>query len=344
MALPEDAGHFDWAAAEIAALAHGALSEDLGRGDRTTDAIVAFETEAHARIIAKRSLVLAGLPLAELVFRELDPQLRIRGRAAEGARLAAGATVAEIEGRARAILSAERTALNFLAHLSGIATLTAQCVEALTGTRARLRDTRKTTPLLRRLEKYAVRMGGGTNHRFALDDGILIKENHVALAGGTAEAVRRALAAREPGEMTAYESFRPHKAPGPLPVEVEVRNEAELREALAASADEILLDNLSPEEAARLVRLARSLRPECVIEISGGLSLANLRAYADTGADFLSLGALTHSAPAADLSLLVESPRLKYAQAPEPAPRRSASGRQPVQLRRLSKKGHSEAR
>jgi nicotinate-nucleotide pyrophosphorylase (carboxylating) len=311
MEAAEEAARFDWAAPEIALLVRAALAEDLGRGDRTTDAIVSPETRAGARILAKRPLVLAGLPLAERVFRELDPQISFRAGAEEGARLAAGTMVAEIAGRARAILSGERTALNFLAHLSGVATLTRECVDLLAGSRTRLRDTRKTTPLLRRLEKYAVRMGGGTNHRFALDDGILIKENHAALAGGIGEAVRRALPAREPAEMTAYESFRRPRPAGPLPIEVEVRNEAELREALAAGAQEVLLDNLPPEEAARLVRLARSLQPECVIEISGGLTLANLRAYAETGADFLSLGALTHSAPAADLSLLVESPRLK---------------------------------
>jgi nicotinate-nucleotide pyrophosphorylase (carboxylating) len=307
----EEAARFDWAAPEVASLVRAALEEDLGGGDRTTEAIVSADARARARILAKQLLVLAGTPLAERVFRELDPQISFRACAAEGAHLAVGTTLAEIQGTARAILSGERTALNFLAHLCGIATLTRQFVEALAGTGARLRDTRKTTPLLRRLEKYAVRMGGGTNHRFALDDGILVKENHVALAGSVAEAIRRALAARKPAETTAYEAFRPPRPRGRLPVEVEVRNEAELREALAVGADEVLLDNLSPEEAARLVRIARSLRPGCLIEISGGLNLSNIRAYAEAGADFLSIGALTHSAPAADLSLLVEFPRLK---------------------------------
>jgi nicotinate-nucleotide pyrophosphorylase (carboxylating) len=307
----EEAAGLDWAAPEIVRLVRAALEEDLGGGDRTAQAIVAAEAAARARIGAKQPLVLAGLPLAERVFRELDSAIRIDARAAEGANVAAAETIAEIAGRARAILSGERTALNFLAHLSGVATLTRQFVQAIAGTRARLRDTRKTTPLLRRLEKYAVRLGGGTNHRFGLDDGILVKENHVALAGSVREAVSRALAAREPAEMTGYESFRAAPSRGRLRVEVEVHDEAELREALAAGADEVLLDNLSPEEAARLVQAARKLQPACVIEISGGLKPGNIRAYAETGADFLSVGALTHSAPAADLSLLVESPPVK---------------------------------
>jgi nicotinate-nucleotide pyrophosphorylase (carboxylating) len=303
MGSREEAARFDWAAPEIASLVRAALAEDLGRGDRTTEAIVSAEAGARARIIAKQPLVLAGLPLAERVFRELDSQIQLAALTAEGASVSAGETIAALEGRARAILSGERTALNFLAHLSGVATLTRQFAEAIAGTRARLRDTRKTMPLLRRLEKYAVRLGGGTNHRFGLDDGILIKENHAALAGSVPEAVRRAVAARESGKPT-----RNHER---LRIEVEAHDEGELREALAAGADEVLLDNLSPAEAARLVQAARSLQPACVIEISGGLKLGNIRAYAETGADFLSVGALTHSAPAADLSLLVESPPLK---------------------------------
>jgi len=310
MVPSEESAQVDWAGTEIAGLVRAALAEDLGRGDATTVAIVPPEARGHARIIAKQPLVLAGLPLVERVFDELDPAMRFESRALEGASVGRGETIAAMEGRARAIVSAERTALNFLAHLSGIATLTRQYVAAIAGTSARLRDTRKTTPLLRRLEKYAVRLGGGTNHRFGLDDRILIKENHVALAGSVREAVGRAVAAQEPGEMAAYESFSgpSHKR---LPIEVEVHNEAELREAVAAGADELLLDNVSPERAAQLVRAARSLRPGCVIEISGGLNLGNIRAYAETGADFLSVGALTHSAPAADLSLLVEFPPVK---------------------------------
>lgn len=304
----------DWSAPELLALVKQALQEDIGTGDRTAEAVVSGEARARASIVGKQELVLAGLPLAAQVFRTLDPEIRWDAKFGEGATVPAGGIVAQLEGRARAILSAERTALNFLAHLSGIATLTRRYVEAIAGTRARIRDTRKTTPLLRLLEKYAVRTGGGSNHRLGLYDAILIKENHIALAGGIAEAIRRARAARErrsaPAELTAYESFRAAEPQPALPIQVEVRNQAELREALAAGAEAVLLDNLSPREAARLVAAARRVRPETVVEISGGINLTNVRAYAEAGADFLSVGALTHSAPAVDLSLLVESPSL----------------------------------
>jgi nicotinate-nucleotide pyrophosphorylase (carboxylating) len=292
----------DWDAPEMAALVRAALEEDLGTGDRTVVAILPAEAAARARIVAKQELVLAGLPLAERVFRALDPAARIEASFAEGETVPAGAVVAQIEGRARAILSAERTALNFLGRLSGIATLTRRFVQAIEGTPARIRDTRKTTPLLRRLEKYAVRAGGGANHRFGLFDAVLIKENHIRLAGSLAEALRRARAAEAP-ETTAYESFAPG---GRVAVQVEVRNDAELAEALAAGAESVLLDNLFPMDAARLMALARRERPGVVIEVSGRVNLANVRAYAEAGADFIAVGALTHSAPAADLSLLVE--------------------------------------
>jgi nicotinate-nucleotide pyrophosphorylase (carboxylating) len=313
---------FNWDAPEIAALIRGALDEDLGvgrtqdAGDLTANCLVSAEAAIRARLVAKQDLVLAGLPLAERVFHGLDKHVRVTPKVAEGERALKGALVAEIHGNARAILTGERTALNFLAHLSGVATLTRRFVEAVAGTGARIRDTRKTTPLLRQLEKYAVRMGGGANHRFGLYDALLVKENHIALAGSVQEAVKRALlqaaaASGLPPEMTAYGSFRPPEKGPALPVEVEVRNEAELREALAAGADCVLLDNVSPEEAARLVRIVRQTRPACQVEVSGGVNLSNVQAYARAGADFLAIGALTHSAPAADLSLLVESPALE---------------------------------
>jgi nicotinate-nucleotide pyrophosphorylase (carboxylating) len=282
---------FDWDSPELHALVHAALEEDIGSGDITTAATVEREVRAGARIVAKQDLILAGLPLAEKVFLQLDPSLRFRRTYPEGSRVPSGAVVAEIAGEARAILTAERTALNFLAHLTGVATLTGRFVDALAGSATRLRDTRKTTPLLRCLEKYAVRVGGGTNHRFGLSDAILIKENHIAAAGGVGQAVRRA---------------REAAAGRGLTVEVEVRSEVELADALAAGPDEVLLDNLSPAEAARLVSIARRERPACRIELSGGMTLANLPEYARAGADFLSAGTLTHSAPAADFSLLVE--------------------------------------
>jgi nicotinate-nucleotide pyrophosphorylase (carboxylating) len=225
-----------------------------------------------------------------------------------------GTELIELAGEAQAILTGERTALNFLAHLCGIATLTRRFVEQLAGTQTRIRDTRKTTPGLRALEKYAVKAGGGANHRFGLYDAILIKENHIAIAGGVKAALDRAHAYASL-KMTAPRAASAYDAAGldpeivgarPLPVQIEVRNETELREALEAGAESVLLDNMTPDAARRCVALARTLRRDCVIEISGGITVENARAYAETGADFLSSGALTHSAPAANLSLLVE--------------------------------------
>jgi nicotinate-nucleotide pyrophosphorylase (carboxylating) len=307
----------NWDAPEIHIFLHAALDEDIGAGDLTARAIVPAEAQAQAQIIARRESTLAGLPLAERIFRALDHEVRFEAVFAEGQAVPAGATVARVEGRTRAILTAERTALNLLAHLCGVATLTRRFVNATEGTRTRIRDTRKTLPLLRGLEKYAVRMGGGVNHRMGLYDAMLIKENHIAAAGSVSEALRRARAflpcpAHAGREMTAYESFAPPAEAGwdeAVGIQVEVRNEEELREALAAEADSVLLDNQTPAEAARLVALTRALRPDCVLEISGGVTLENVRAYAAAAADYISVGALTHSAPAADLSLLVEAPR-----------------------------------
>jgi len=305
---------FNWDTAEIEALVREALREDVGAGDRTVAATVPANASARARILAKQELVVAGLPLAQRVFRTLDGGIEFEAKIAEGERAAAGAQLARIEGRAAAILTGERTALNFLSHLSGVATLTRRFVEAIAGTRARIHDTRKTTPLLRALEKYAVRMGGGANHRFGLFDAILIKENHIALAGGVMEAIRRAryyAAAYEPNtrEMTAYESFAPPPVGGELPIQVEVRSEIELRTAVLAGAESVLLDNVTPEEAGRLTAIVRRERAGCAVEVSGGVTLANVRAYAEAGVDFIAVGALTHSAPAADVSLLVEEGR-----------------------------------
>jgi len=211
------------------------------------------------------------------------------------------------------MLTGERTALNFLAHLSGIATMTRRFVEQLAGTKAKIRDTRKTTPGVRAFEKYAVRMGGGTNHRFGLYDAILLKENHIEVAGGVKEALDEAHAyvnsRMTPREMSAYEAAGPatrNVNGASLPIQIEVRDERELREALGAGAESVLLDNMSPAQAAESVKIARGLRAVCLIEISGGITLENARAYAESGADFLSSGTLTHSAPAANLSLLVD--------------------------------------
>ena len=267
-----------------------ALAEDVGDGDATTAATVAAGTPARATITQKAPGVIAGLAIAEGAFAYLDPGARFTRLGPEGAWREAGAGVLAVEGDARALLTAERTALNFLGRLSGIATLTARVVSAVRGAggTAQLLDTRKTTPGLRRLEKAAVAAGGGVNHRAGLYDAILIKENHAALAGGVGEAVRRARAARPE-----------------LPLAVEVRDDAEIDEALAAGAPRLLLDNMTPEQvAAAVARVAG--RAE--LEVSGGVTPETILVYATIdGVDYVSMGALTHSAPTLDLSLSLET-------------------------------------
>lgn len=304
----------EWTSEEIAKLIERALVEDVGAGDATVAATIPVNASGQAHIVAKQELVCAGLPLAEKVFRRLDPAMKVELRAMDGQLVREGQDVMHLSGKAGAILTGERSALNFLGHLSGIATLTHRFVEQLSGTRAKIRDTRKTTPGLRQLEKYAVKMGGGTNHRFGLYDAILLKENHIALAGGVKAALDQvhayASSQTKPRAMTAYEavgSGASEAEASSLPIQIEVRNEEELREALAAGAESVLLDNMTPEEARRCVELVRGMRASCVVEISGGITLENARSYALTGADYLSSGALTHSAKSADLSLLVDS-------------------------------------
>jgi len=250
--------------------------------------------------------------MAERVFRALDPEMKIELRVKDGDLVPKGTVMLHLDGKARAILTGERTALNFLGRLCGIATVVHRFVEAVRGTRARIRDTRKTTPGLRLLEKYAVKTGGGTNHRIGLYDAILLKENHIALAGGVKQALDQAHSYAalhaKPDALTAYEEAVPLRASDTvLPIQIEVRDERELREAISAGAESVLLDNMTPAEAKHSVDIARELRIDCVVEISGGITLENARAYAETGADFLSSGTLTHSAPAANLSLLVDS-------------------------------------
>jgi nicotinate-nucleotide pyrophosphorylase (carboxylating) len=304
----------DWHSKEIEGLIRRAVDEDVGAGDATSLATVSPNAIGQARILARAQLVCAGLPIVERVFHVLDPTMKIKPLVTDGELVEKNQEMMRLQGFARAILTGERTALNFLSHLSGIATLTRRFVEQLIGTKAKIRDTRKTTPGLRMIEKYAVRMGGGTNHRFGLYDAILLKENHIALAGGVIAALDKAHAYASTqvvqSEISAYEaagSPASARQSTSLPVQIEVKDELELREAIKAGAESLLLDNMTPEGARSCVELARSLRSDCVIEISGGITLENARAYAETGADFLSSGALTHSAPAADLSLLVDS-------------------------------------
>ncbi len=260
-----------------------ALAEDIGAGDITSEATVDAGRIALARIKAKRPGVLAGIKVAEAVFYAVDPSLDFEAPRVDGSHLAVGDHIAVIGGPARSLLAAERTALNFLQHLSGVATATADAVLALKGTDVRLLDTRKTTPGMRALEKYAVTLGGGVNHRRGLHDMFLVKENHVALAGGITAAV---------------EACRAHR-PGAR-LEVEVRNLVELDEALAGGVDRVMLDNFTPAQAAEGVGRA-SGRAE--VEISGGVTADNLRAYAAAHPDFISVGFITHSARALDMSL-----------------------------------------
>ncbi|HEX7956401.1 MAG TPA: carboxylating nicotinate-nucleotide diphosphorylase [Pyrinomonadaceae bacterium] len=267
------------------------LNEDIGRGDITTQSTVMRSQSAKGRFIAKEAMVLCGLEAAEAVFSTLDSQQQLEAFVADGDEVEAGKVIARTTGFADVLLAGERLALNLMQRLSGIATLTRRFVQAVEGTGAQIVDTRKTTPGLRMLEKYAVTAGGGRNHRFGLDDGVLIKDNHVALAGGVATAVRRAREAV--GHL--------HK------VEVEVTRERELRDAVEAGADILLLDNQTPEETRRLVEVARSLKPDVLLESSGGVSLENVRAYAEAGVDFVSVGALTHSARAVDISFKIQS-------------------------------------
>jgi nicotinate-nucleotide pyrophosphorylase (carboxylating) len=263
-----------------------ALAEDLGWGDVTTEATVTAAARARGRIVAKSECVIAGLDVAAEAFRQLDPVVVFTRSRNDGDRCTPGTMVADVEGSAGPMLTAERTALNFLQRLSGIATLTRKYVDRAAGAIVIL-DTRKTTPTLRALEKYAVRAGGGTNHRAALDEGILIKDNHIRLAGGVAEALGRMRAARRE-----------------MPIEIEAQSLEQVDAAVAAGADIILLDNLSTEEVREAVR---RIGRRTQIEISGGVTLERIAELAATGADYVSVGALTHSAPAADLSFELDT-------------------------------------
>ena len=271
---------------DIDRVVDAALAEDVGSGDATTLALVPADARCRAELLLEEPGVVCGLPVAAAVFRALDPSVTIDVMLEDGTAVSdVPAVVAVVEGPARAVLTGERVALNLFARLSGVASLTRRFTELTEGTPARILDTRKTTPGLRALEKYAVRCGGGTNHRAGLYDGVLIKENHIRVAGGIAEA----LAALD------------GKAEG-LPVEIEAETIEQVREAVAAGAPRILLDNMSPDEVREAVN---AVAGRAELEASGGMSLATVRAYAETGVDFISVGALTHSARSLHVSLEV---------------------------------------
>lgn len=262
-----------------------ALEEDLGRaGDITSELTVATDTQATARLVARKPGTIAGLIAAECAFHLIDANLRFETKAPDGTTVAAGALLATITGPARSILTAERVALNFAGHLSGIATATRAMVDAVAGTKARITCTRKTTPSLRLLEKYAVRCGGGFNHRLGLDDAVLIKDNHLVAAGGIAQAITRVRAGL--GHMAK--------------IELEVDTLAQLDEALGLGIDTILLDNMAPDVLRQAVALTKG---RAVLEASGNVTLTSVRAIAETGVDYISAGSITHSAPSLDLGL-----------------------------------------
>lgn len=266
-----------------------ALEEDGAYADMTTLSTVPAQQWSEAHLLAKQDGVVAGLELFAATFRTLDERVVVELVVQDGATVQRGETLAHLRGPSRALLSAERVALNFLGHLSGIATLTAQCVRAVVGTRARILDTRKTTPGLRSLEKMAVQLGGGQNHRFGLSDGILIKDNHIQAAGGVAQAI--AVARRA--------------APHLLKIEIECENQEQVQQALDAGAEVLLLDNMDLETLRKSVSAIRERAPQVLLEASGniGTNVERLSAVAATGVDFISLGALTHSAPNFDVSL-----------------------------------------
>ncbi len=273
---------------QIDALITLALREDLGpSGDVTSTAVLGPAAGCAGRLVAREPIVVAGLEIARAVFARVDPSVRFTSHLIDGTELLPGKALAELSGPARSVLAAERTALNFLQRLSGVATLTAAYAQELAGTRCRLLDTRKTTPGWRALEKAAVRAGGGHNHRMGLFDGILIKDNHVAAAGGVRQAVEAAR--RGAGAL--------------LKVELEVDTLDQLREALALGVEVVLLDNMKPETLKAAVKLRDELSPRTLLEASGGVRRETVGAIARTGVDFVSAGALTHSAPAVDIGL-----------------------------------------
>ena len=272
---------------EIERIVRTALEEDIGLGDITTEVTIAPETTSRAELVAKEDFMLAGIDVAGSVFKTLDSGVAFEQLLKDGQRVRRGEVIAWLKGRASVLLQGERVALNLLQRMSGIASLTAQYVEAVAGTGAIIVDTRKTVPGLRALDKYAVRMGGGRNHRIGLFDGVLIKENHATAAGGVGAAIERAR----------------QRLPHTLKIEIETRDLDEVQEALDAGADVIMLDNMSLDEMGRAVAL---ISGRALIEASGGVNLETVRDIAETGVNIISVGALTHSVKAADISLLFD--------------------------------------
>jgi len=272
--------------AHTRALIDLALMEDMSGGDITTRATITGDHRSRAVVTAKEDIVLAGIPVFQAVFDRLGEDVSFNARHADGDPIQGKTVIMDVEGPTAALLSAERTALNFLMRLSGIATLTRKCVDAVAGTETSVVDTRKTTPGWRYLEKYAVRMGGGRNHRFSLSDGVLIKDNHITASGGISEAVAGAK----------------QSAPHTSRIEVEVSNANQITEALDAGADILLLDNMTPADIADAVAL---IGGRALVEASGGITFANIREYAEAGVDFISLGALTHGARSVDINMKI---------------------------------------
>lgn len=272
----------NWLLKEIIRLA---MLEDIGHGDITSLLIVPEDNKAKAKIIAKEDFILAGMPFVKKVFNMVNPEVKIKILVDEGAKVKKGATVAEISGSARSILLGERISLNILQRISGIATITRSYVEKITGLPVKLADTRKTTPGMRIMEKYGVKIGGGVNHRFGLYDGILIKDNHIKIAGG----IKKAIGLAKKGHHL-------------LKIEIEVKNLDELKEALDAGADVIMLDNMSIPDMKKAVKIAKG---NALIEASGNVNLENIMDIAEAGVDIISIGALTHSARAVDISMKI---------------------------------------
>lgn len=265
-----------------------ALDEDIGTGDATSLAIIPPDAVAAAKIMAKQDLVLAGIDVARAVFHHLDPAVKFAPLARDGDRISKGSVIAHVSGKTRILLSGERVALNILQHLSGIATLTARYVELVKDTKARILDTRKTLPGLRSIEKYAIRVGGGTNHRFGLYDGILIKDNHIIAAGGVTKAIE--LARKNSHHL--------------LKIEIETKSLEDVQEALSAKVDIIMLDNMPLDMMREAVRV---IAGRVLVEASGNVTLETVRAIAETGVDFISTGSITHSAPAVDISMKLKA-------------------------------------